>query len=211
MVALDGLKSLLPDVTTTDEISDQVGAALCYQYMFVRKTSPWEMASWDQKELMNFSVDADDIDRLYSLDCNEEGDYSEGNYYLVARVRHGDRHIFVELIASCDSTGFECQGGGELYITANPNIFYNVVAQRLSNHEAVLASLVEDGYSIVPQTNAASCPVTSWHNPPRLMLLCHEAVRDNKQRLAHYSDVLPKSLTDSIHEFIQVWEAMEDD
>nr|BDT63178.1 MAG: hypothetical protein [Hemigrapsus takanoi nimavirus] len=107
MMALVGLRSLVLDVKSEDVIIDQVGAALSYQYMFERKTSPGEMACWDQEELMNFCVKSENIDRLYSLDCHEDGDYSEGDYYLVARVRHGDRHVFVELIASCDSTGFE--------------------------------------------------------------------------------------------------------
>lgn len=210
MVACVDLKSLVADVKTADEISDQVGSALLYQYMFERKTAPCERASWDEEELKDFEVDEDDIDRLYSLDCHEDENYSEGDYHLAARVRRGDMHVFVELIASCDSSGFECQGGGELFITANANIFYNVVACQLDNQEAILASLLEDGYDIVSQVGGRLCPVTSWHNPSRLMFLCHEAIRDNKQRLPHYRDVLPKSLADSVLEFIQVREAMED-
>lgn len=210
MVASDDFKSLVPGVTSTDDIGSEVGPALIYQYMFERKTSPWEAASWDEEDLHKFSVDEWDIDRLYSLKCYEEGEYSEGDYYFVARVKHGEKHVFVELSASCDSSGFECHGGGEIYVTADVNVFYNVIACGLSNQEAVHASLLEDGYDVVPQYQVTPCPVTSWHNPSKLMFLCHEAIRDNSHLLGHFPAVLPPSLSKSIREFISVHEAVED-
>ena len=200
-------KSLVPEVETADEIDDYVGYPLLYQFMFERKTSPWEMSSWDEEELQNFQIDVDQIDRLYSVTYNREDDDMSGDdgFYLLARMKYMDKDMFVELIASCGSSGFARQGGGVIYITSNPNIFYNTTAIGREK-DKILSSLLEDGYDITVQPEA----VSSWHNPPKLLFLCHKAVRDNQDCLAHYPEVLPQSLTNSLNDFIRVKEAMDD-
>ena len=203
--AAAGFKSLVPEVKTADEIDDYVGYPLLYQYMFERKTSPWEMSSWNKEDLQNFQIDVDQIDRLYSV-TREDDDMSGGRFYLLARMKYTDKDMFVELIASCDSSGFDCQGGGEIYITSNPNIFYNTTAIGREK-DKILTSLLEDGYEITIQPEVNS--VSSWHNPPNLLSLCHKAVRDNQHCLAHYPDVLPKLLTNSLNDYIRVKEAMD--
>ena len=181
-----------------------------YQYMFERKTSPWEMASWDEGDLQNFEIESELINRLYSIKRIEYDDYSAGSYYLLARMKYKEKNVFVELNASCDSSGFDCQGGGELYVTADATTFYNAMASPLNERESILASLYEDDYDIAIQPEAAVSRVSSWHNPSPLLFLCHVAVRDNKHRLAHYPEVLPKCITESLSEFIRVKEAMDD-
>ena len=64
-MAID-FKSLVPDIKTVDDIDYYVGYPLIYQYMFERKTSPWEMSTWDDN-LYSFEIDTDYVDRLYAV------------------------------------------------------------------------------------------------------------------------------------------------
>ena len=207
MATAAGFKSLVPEVKTADEIAKCVGYPLLYEYMFEHKTSPWEMSSWNEEDLQNFQIDVDQIDRLYSVTNTQEHDMLGGDFYLLARMKHMNKDMFVELKAFCDSSGFDCHGDGSIYITSNPNIFYNTMVIG-SERENILSSLLEDGYKITIQPEVNS--VSSWHNPPNLLFLCHKAVRDNQHCLAHYPDVLPKPLTNSLNDFIRVKEAMDD-
>lgn len=204
-------KSLVPDIKTANEINDDyMGFALAYQFLFKRKTSPCERSSWNENDLQNFTIDVNQIDRLYSMTPVKEDILSGGRFYLLSRMKYMDKDMFVELTAFCDSFGFAYEGGGEIYITSNVDIFYNAVVSRLEQRKSILASLIEDKYYITIQPEVAENRVPFCHNPPELKLLCHVVVRDNQQCLAHYPDVLPKLLTDSLNEFIRVNEAMDD-
>ena len=140
-------KSYVPGVTNADEISDRIGYALHYQYMFERKTSPWEMSQWDPSELRHFEIDLDRVDRLYHI--NSENEEKDGQYFMLARMEYQDaRHVFVELDARCDSSGFDCQGDGSIYLTMNPNLFSRLMNWAYHKMERLYQCLAEDGYSL---------------------------------------------------------------
>lgn len=194
-------------MTNAEDIADYVGHALLYQHMFERKTSPWEMNQWDQDELQSFDVELDKVDRLYNIDYFNDG-VSGSSFYLMVRMVYNEKHVFVELNASCDYTGFDCQGGGDIFITINPNLFSKVITRPPDDMERLYQSLAEDGYHIDKQTEHDHTPVAAWHNAPMLKFLCHLAIFDNKDKLQHYQQVLPKVLKDSVHEFIIIRDAI---
>ncbi|XP_045586244.2 uncharacterized protein [Procambarus clarkii] len=208
MLIQKGLKSLIPGVATVDTMDAIVGHALSYQKMFERKTSPWEMELWREGELENFIVDLKKVDRLYHI-YNCDDDVTGSEYELLVRMEHNDQHVFVELIAGCDFTGFDCDGGGEIYVSFNANLFFKTVGTRY-DEDLIYQSLIEDEYRVEGRTPYDRCSVASWHNAPTLKFLCHLTVSDNKHQLRHYPDVLPKVLTDSLNEFIGIKDAIED-
>ena len=188
-------RSFVPDVTTVDDISDYVGHPLAFQYMFKRKIFKQE-----RDDFHNFEIDIDQIDRLYAIDRITNGDEFEGSYYLLCRMKYKDKNVFVELFAySIEPGGFENQGIGEIFVTANANIFYNNIS--VKNKESILTWLHEDNYDIIIY------PEKQVDSPHKLMYMCHKVIMDNHHRLAHYPEVLPESLTKSLNEFITINDA----
>ena len=65
-------KSYVPNIDTQQGIDDALCLPLGYQYMFDKRTSPWEMKDWDKDELNVFVILADKIDRLYHAVANDD-------------------------------------------------------------------------------------------------------------------------------------------
>lgn len=210
MAAEDKFISLVQHVKNTDDIEEDLAYPLMHQSIFDRRTSPWEMSSWDQDELQSFLIDHSCIDRVYVLRSRTDPLSAEGDYSLIARMKYKDKHIFVSLEANCDSSGFDCQGYGEIYVSFDASIFYNTILCEESNNELMFNLLRQDNYDVTVLPESGQSRVTTWHNPSSLLFLCHEAFRHNKHRLAHYADVLPKRVADSLDEFIKVKEAVEE-
>lgn len=201
-------KSLVEGVCSADLMLDYVGEALYHQDKFERKTSPWEIASWDQTQLHDFEIDLEKVDRLYHINHTNDG-VSGSTFHLLVRMVYGESHVFVELSAGCDYTGFDCQGGGDIFITKHPSLFCKVVSRPDSGLDGLYLSLSQDGYQVEEQTEYDRTPVSCWHNPPALKFLCHLSVYYNLPRLQHYHQVLPKLLIDSVQEFVRIRQAIE--
>lgn len=166
------------DVQTPEDVSDCMEPALSYQYMFERKTSPWEMELWDEEELHNFKVDVENISRVYYVKCSDDDFGSD--FYLLMRMKYMGKHVFVELSAGCDYTGFDCQGGGDIYITFNPNNFFNVALESINDEEFLLESLKEDGYHIEQHQETKQARIEAWSNSSSdLKLMSREAIQNN--------------------------------
>ncbi|XP_071550327.1 uncharacterized protein [Panulirus ornatus] len=205
----ENFKSFVPGVTDAESIDETVGYALCYQYMFERKTSPWEMARWEDGELQQFRIEVQDVDRLYYINHFDDG-VSGSSFAMLVRVVYKGAELFVELNANCDYTGFDCQGGGEIFLTLNANLFSKVLICNEYDMELLYEALARDGYHIEGQNEYDRSPVSAWHKPPMLKFLCHLAIKDNQDRLHHYKQILPKLLVDSVDEFIHIREAISD-
>lgn len=202
-------KSSVAGVCSAADMLELVGEALYHQDKFERKTTPWEMSSWDQQELHDFHIDLEMIDRLYYINHTNDG-VSGSTFHMLARMEYRDAPVFVELSAGCDYTGFDCQGGGDIFVTRHADLFCKVVTRPDTGDglQPLYLSLVEDGYEVEEQTEHDRLPVTCWHNPPALRFLCHLAVYHNLHRLHFYPRVLPKPLIDSVQEFVKVREAI---
>lgn len=202
-------KSLVNHVQSREDISDDVGYALSNQYMFDRRTSPWELAEWDKDELQNFNIQVEKIDRLYSIKHEDDG-ISDRSYYLLARMEYKkDDFVFVELAASCDFTGFDCRGGGNIFVTKHVSLFTKVINLPPDVMTSIYQSLRDDGLSFEEQTEYDRTPSRLWHNPPMLKYLCHKIIYEEKEDLKHYGQVLPKILKESVDDFIKTRDAIE--
>ncbi|KAG7157949.1 hypothetical protein Hamer_G026506 [Homarus americanus] len=110
------------EITSADDIHELIGTALEYQYMLDKRTSPWEMCEWKDEELENFKINLEAVDRLYYIYHSDEG-VSRQDFEFVGRMVYNDRLIYIQMDAGCDYTGFDCAGGGEIYITFDAQIF----------------------------------------------------------------------------------------
>jgi len=109
-------RSVISTIRNADDIEEAIGEALLYQHMFEKRTSPWEMQTWDYEDLQNFTIKLKRIDRLYYI-YNFDDDVSSRSYEIIVRMSYKKEKVFVHMTAGCDFTGFDCQGGGEIYIT----------------------------------------------------------------------------------------------
>ena len=60
-------KSVHSEVKNADDMNGFVRDPLHYQSEFHRSTIPWEKTLWEEKELENFEIDLELIDRLYYI------------------------------------------------------------------------------------------------------------------------------------------------
>lgn len=197
-------RSIVQGVMCADDIFDLVGTALLYQNMFDKRTSPWEMSEWDEGELETFEVSAENIDRVYHIYHYDDGGLSGREFQLLARMDYKGRSVFVELLASCDSTGFDCQGGGEIYVSSDAQVYLTSIVGNNYDHQAIWGSMVDDGLQVEEPTEFDMQKHWERKNVPMLKLLCHETVYDEQEKLQHYDDVLPHPLSNSIKEFVKV-------
>lgn len=198
-------RSVVSTVKNADDIEELIGEALMYQHMFEKRTSPWEMHTWDYDELQSFVVDLKKVDRLYYI-FSFDDEVSSRSYEILVRMDHNNEQVFVQLSAGCDFTGFDCQGGGEIYITKSPNILLKSIISENHNPSLIYRSLLEDGYRVEEPTQFELSPQQSWNNTPMLKLLSHQAIHDHRDTLKHYPEVLPSMLTNSVTEYIQAQE-----
>jgi len=192
-------RSLDSTVYNADDIEELIGEALLYQHMFEKRTSPWEMQNWDYEELQEFTLKLKRVDRLYYIHHFDD-QVSSRTFEMLVRMKYKKEKYFVHLSAGCDFTGFDCQGGGEIYITKSANIFLKSIVAETHNPSVIYRSLIEDGYKVEDPSNFDSS------HTPMLKFLTHQAVYDNQDHLSHYPEVLPSLLTESVTDFIQVQE-----
>lgn len=198
-------QTLVPGVHDADAMNILVGRAICHQYLFDRRTSPREVSLWEPGELQAFNIDLEKIDRLYHIqNCDDD------IFELVARVEYKDRYLFLELSGNCYFTGFECRGGGQIYVSYSGNLFTRIITAKVQREELFYQSLTQDGYQVEGRSQYDRCPASRWHTPPSLTVLGHLAITSNKDLLSHYAKVLPTVLTQSVNEFLIIQEAVKD-
>lgn len=196
-------RSIVKGIYTADDIDDLVGVALIYQNMFDRRTSPWEIAEWQENELENFCIESCNVDRLYHI-YHFDDDVSGREYELLARLDYHGRSIYVKLCAGCDYTGFDCQGGGEIYLSFDAQVFLKSIVNNDQNPRGIWESMVEDGLMVEEPSDFDFQQVRTWNNVPMLKFLCHMTVYNQHDRLRHYDEVLPNPVAASIEEFVRV-------
>ena len=79
-------KSVDPKVYNADTIYDYVGYALMYQYMLEKRTTPWEKDLWDYDQLQNFTIELEQVDRLYYIYYTD--DIIDGEQFKLAARFH---------------------------------------------------------------------------------------------------------------------------
>jgi len=201
-------KSVYSEITTNaDMMDDYMSYALAYQYMFDRRTTPCEKSLWEDKELDNFNIDLEKIDRLYYIYYAEEemGWYGE-KFRMTARMDYKGRKVYFELVANCDYMGFD----GIIFVCEDADLFMKIIITDKYQINLIYQSLREDGIQVEELTEYDVCSHFQKHNAPMLKFLCHLTIYKNKNLLEASFLQLPKLLEKSVKSFTQTMEAKED-
>ena len=201
-------QSILPDFPNAKSISCRISEALMYQHIFRKITTPWEMADWEDDELQFFEIETDNIDRLYHI--NFEDVYGDSSFELIARTQYKGQPLFIELKASCDYHGFDCDGVGAIFVSRDANVFMDFVLNSSHKKKLIYDSLRNDGIHICKQ----NCFFDPWRgkNVPMLLNLCYQKIYQlQKISDSFFINTLnfPTSLIRSINEFTALEKARE--
>ena len=198
----NNFKSIDLKVTYAEEIDNYIGLALEVQRVFDRKTTPWEKNLWDDDELEHIKIYLEAIDRLYYINRNAQNTH----FHMVGRMIYKGQPLYVQLRAGCECYRCGCMHG-VIFVSRDANLFMKLVMTKKFQKDLIYKSLADDGIIIEEQTEYDSCGRMFWNNAPMLKYLCHQVVYENQTKLKHYSQVLPKLLTDSIDDFIRTKDA----
>ena len=196
-------RSEILGISKVEDIDEQLAYPLSYQFMFDKRTSPWEMKEWEKEELSFFFIEVERIDRLYHILANES-DPNFRQWELCCHMDFNGSKYFVEMYANCDYTGFDCQGGGYISFTNLPQFFLENMVTLDQDPDKIYLSLKKDGYEVAPPDHLHKMHPKAWNNPPMLKYLCHLNIHKNKEVLSNFREVLPTILANSVDEFIMV-------
>ena len=207
-----------PDFKSVDKkyqnavmINSELREALSYQYMFERKTTPWEMSSWEGNDLNNFELKMEQVDRLYHL-YYFDSDPGGRDFEFVGRMDYNDLKLYVELSACCDYTGFSDRGGGHIFVSTDANLFLKSILIGLRGKlgdDLIFESLEQDGIIVDAELKQEGGMQfykqmqKHWTTAPSLKFLSHSSVYENKHLLEDQLTTLPKYFKESISEFIK--------
>ena len=225
-------KTANPKISNVDAIYDYIGKAFSNQNRYIKTTTPWEEKHWNKRELQNFEINLDDIDRLYYIDYYSDYrmDYDLARYRLVVRIEYNGRgccsngsngtlnqnhqdHVYVELIAGYDNhyppERKFTRAEHVIFVSRDASLFMSLVLR--NPKDPIYEFLAEDGIIIDQQQKEYDVNSTFfWKNPPSLKYFCHSTVYVNKNLLNdYYQKVLPKMLSNSVEYFIRLREAKQ--
>ena len=133
-------RSIDPKVQDAETIESHVGEALTHQIMFDKRAPPWELSQWADGELDRFQIKLSQVDGLYYIDHID--DETGQAFVMVARMNYNGRHVFVELRASCDFSGFDCQGGGYIFVCNDADSFMStVITSEYQRYHVIMSML----------------------------------------------------------------------
>ena len=203
-------KSVISSVVNAEDMDDHLFEALSYQYMFDRRTTPWEMQHWDYKDLQAFKIDLEQVDRLYHIKFFENA--GDREFEMIGRMQYKGEPLYVELNAGCDNTGFDCQGMGNIFISRDANLFMKLVLRSNNEKDLIYKSLADDGIEVEEEEQSEFDVHKRMFSRtvPMLKYICHEAVYQHEQKLQSQFEQLPKILANSLEEFIRFQEAKKD-
>ena len=194
-------------VRDADTMDDYLGEALFHQHMFDKRTTPWEVKEWDYDFLQEFRIDLEKVDRLYHI-WHMNDNVSNREFQFIARMDYEGKPLYVELIASCDYTGFECQGGGYIFISRDPSLFMKVVLSEGDHlNKKLIHQLLQEDMIYIEEIYYDRFSRMFWRNAPMLKYLCYEAIFQSRDKFRGNLNLLPKILRESIVDYIRTEEA----
>ena len=139
-------KSVISSVVNAEKMNDYLSYALLYQDMFERRTTPWEMNQWNYDDLQAIEIDLERVDRLYHIKISEES--GDRIFEMIGRMQYNEEILYVKLYAGCDSSGFSCHGGGNIFISRDPNLFMKQLFEFKVDKYLIYKSLADDGIEV---------------------------------------------------------------
>ena len=92
-------ESRIQSIKNVNDIKNIIGEILSYEHIFERKTTPWEIHTWDYKDLQEITIDLEKIDRLYDIYHQDDDDEYLISYELTARMDYNNNPLYFKLFA----------------------------------------------------------------------------------------------------------------
>ena len=184
-------------ITTTplkcNRIVEFMGEALQYQSIYEKRTSPWEREKW--KELDEFTIDEKLVDRVYYL--RHTDDVGDREFDLVGRMEYNNNQkVYFILRAGCDFTGCNCQGGGSVFVTLDPQqLLHSLLPHHMPN-DIWEFMVQEDGLNVESLEG-------NMGSPPKLLHLCNQTIYKHRNILAPLAALLPPLIATNVDEYIK--------
>ena len=161
-------KSVDENVHNIDTIKDIVGYAIDNQKYFEKTTTPWD--SWKGKNIQDFKIELEKIDRLYYIFGNE----LENEYNLVCRMQG---EFYIQMIAYCCNFS-PVYSDGSIFVSRDANLFMKVVLPNNPHYnktliyESLRGPAVLRGYFFIYRVLSMSllsvikCTMWNYMTPP---------------------------------------------
>ena len=211
-------KSLVPDITSIDDIYEKLGSMLANQCFLEKDGSPFENRNDD------FEVDVEKIDRIYHL-VSFEASGAEGYYELFCRTKFNGLHHYVKMVGILGPHMWDCQWcteGSSLYFSQDPTFYFEHIVCRSYisvNYKRVVEkiyhALRSEGCTIQHPSNFETYNEkihrNKTKNPLSLQHLSHLTIYNNKEPQLKL-DELPKPILKNIENFeiLQNWLLLND-
>lgn len=204
-------KSVQTSIVNAADINECVGYAIEFQEMFDRRIPPSDAMLWAKDELKDFTIDLSMIDRLFYIHyAGEEQGYDGEEFVMGARMDYKKRKVYVELNVGCNSWGFGYgEGGGNIFVCDNANLFFKVVMTPKYDHERICALLKSDNILIEDCTEYEKCSLFNKRTIKSLTFWCYHATYLNRHRLQYQFTQAPNVIQKQINNFIDLVDAKD--
>ena len=117
-------ESMVSTIQSVQDIEDKIIDAFDFPNFFERKTTPWEIKTWNYDELQKITIDVEKIDRIYYTDFNRYEDSCDCE--LIFRIDDNDKgplYVQLEYSEGLSSNGFDDRSSGYMLISKHPEFF----------------------------------------------------------------------------------------
>ena len=137
-------QSAVSEITDANSVYEYLQEALDNQHLFDKSfINPIERYDFNIKD---FTIQPEKIDRLYYLSTST--DDIGRDFELIARI---ESIFYVYLCASCDNTGFNCQGMGKILLGFDPIFFMKSTLVNTAIDRVAIYKLLEKDSIFIEQ------------------------------------------------------------
>ena len=206
--------SLNPNVRNANDMYQILFDVLDFCDVMEKCVPPVEKEFWKDEKLKYFTIDLDNVDRLYYV--RTDWSFAKASWELIIRIQQdmGRQpplyiHLFGEMYI--DLTDLTDKVGGFMFLCHDASMFMRIVSRSDINMDIIHQSLAEDGVIDGDGDDGSEEEDVSRkkNHVPLLKFFCHKAISENKNQLQSLFPQLPNSLQHSVNDFINFSDANE--
>ena len=153
---MEDFQSFVPGVENVLDIKNVLGTVLSNPEKIVKKTTPVESEYWSADEIEHFTLNLEDVNRLYYLNSYTNSRYIYNSCHrirMVGRMNYKNKTIYFEFFYISDSDNYMFVISHQytyIYFSEDPFLFMNVICFNRNDeaHDNMVNSFRLDG--IVP-------------------------------------------------------------
>nr|BDT62081.1 MAG: hypothetical protein [Penaeus monodon majanivirus B] len=156
---------------------------------------PDELKYWEEKELCNFTLDSDSVDRIYCLDvlCP----YFTEVFRLILRMQYKSRPLYVEVVLI--DRVLTRKGNSTMILTYDIQRFLDSIIRSHKKREIILKRMLLDKINIQK----------SWGDVSSLEYLCYQTICKYRNELCIREEEIPRVVWNNICKTIEIQKIVE--